>query len=148
MYKWKQSERDLIKKKIEYYRKRLNLHGWKFDITFSVNNKYEKWRNSMAEIVSDTIYQRWSVEIFPLLMTISRKHWKHMIDEAICHELAHCLTEWISNIASSRFLQESEIEEEIEVLTQKIAIIVQNNELCHVTVTRGDKVSKSVEKHK
>jgi hypothetical protein len=122
------SEQDKIQAKwlVEEFQQKLNLHDWKFEIRFSKKENYNSKSSSWvcADIWVDPVYLKGNITLYPKLLEQRETVGLSVFREMIMHEMCHCLTEWFSNIAKSRYLQESEIDEECESLTQRIAILV------------------------
>jgi hypothetical protein len=125
-YRYNELDKLQAKWFVEEFQQKLNLQNWKFEIRFSKKENYNSKSSSWicADIWVDPVYLKWNITLYPKLLEQRETVWLNVFREMIMHEMCHCLTEWLSNIAKSRYLQESEIDEECESLTQRIAILV------------------------
>lgn len=126
VYSYKEKDKIQVKTLVSEFQKRLNLHTWKFELRFHDKDKFDHKSSSWscAEIWADPVYKKAQIDFYPKLLEQRDTVGVSVFRDMICHEMCHCLTEWLSNIAKCRFLVEWEIMDECENLTQKIAVIV------------------------
>lgn len=113
-------ERDWFLDKLNEWRGRLFLHAWEIDATFRQDNK-EGCDGVLAEVTVDPVYMLANIVVYKDFWDRSEER----REKAIIHELCHCHTENMWNIARSLrngvMYSECHIHDELEHLTQMFA---------------------------
>jgi hypothetical protein len=113
---------------IEELRWDLFMGHWKINVKFndtdSETNAYSE--KHLAVVAVSHMYSNAIITIYPILIKEYGNN-PNMLREVITHELTHCLTEELFNLASNRYATPPEIQTANEKLVQQIARIIRWN---------------------
>lgn len=129
MFKWTKKDINKIKEVTNKAIEKYNLQGWTI---------YHEFRDGVIELqddgdgtksytnataAADHRYEKVHIVWMPgVLREIKRKN-EIEVRDIVFHEMAHCVTKEIMHIASCRYLNDGEIPDAIERLTQRITRI-------------------------
>jgi hypothetical protein len=121
-------ERKEIQRLIDKWRPRLFLSEWYFNLEYPTENCSNKeGYNTLADISPDVVYLNALIRVYPAFFKKS----KQAQEEAIVHELCHCITQYLWDTAlrlrNGYNVHEMAIQDEVERATQRIANVALKN---------------------
>lgn len=150
---WKKNVINWFDSETRKWLKRMNLNDWIVTVRFSLQ-PYEEWNKvarddtTLATCEPDSVYNKAVITYFPSILEEYNwpRHPEYTIN-CIKHEVCHLITAKIWEIAKDRHATEQEINNEIENLTQKLSILIED-ELQPTTTKRANKRNKVLAKPK
>ena len=119
--------RKFVKDTIDHWRRRLFLCEWHLDVAYAKEDQDSEER-AAATCRANPVYMTAEITIYPCFWKHSEIDQRHML----VHELCHCITQSIWNVAKSQhngFLMSPHVvHDEIEMLTQRISSIAFQEE--------------------
>lgn len=117
-----------VKKTVKDLQERLYLKEWKIMIRYSqVNNPgNNNGERSLATMRPSYVYSNAVLTIFPMLVE-ETKHDNTLLQDVLCHEMIHCVTDELLTLTNARFATPPEITSANERLVQKITRIIEWN---------------------
>ena len=114
------------KRFLQKWQKQLFLRGWNFELVFNEEAPPAN-ENAMCYVSVSPEYMEATVFVNPSYYTAPNDVREH----AICHELCHCHTQQLWNLAGylldGRLVTDRELRETTEKLTQQIAYIAMQD---------------------
>lgn len=128
------------------YRSKLFLQDWFIECDYQKENEKSDTHTLVASNNCDHIYLTAKIKIYPAFW--ERTLWCQ--EETIIHELCHCLTQgaWDAIKASQDglLITGNQSRDIMELLTQKICVVVMNYETKEETVAKKGQKSKGPKK--
>jgi hypothetical protein len=131
IYKWSDKQKKEARLLLEKYKNRLNLHGWQICLYFENGQVDEAVDATGSTYVTSGIvavtteYEKAKIVLKPsILEEIIENGDKDILASTIKHELAHCITQEILDVAVSRYVTQKQCLDAVERLTQRISVLI------------------------
>lgn len=103
------------------------LQDWVIRLSFEekdVSDSDWTWWKTAASTDANSVYHKAVIKFYPTILKNSEKKWSgEETINSIKHELVHLITQEINDLAHDRYSTEKQINDAIEVLTQRISVI-------------------------
>lgn len=119
---WTKKKRAFINKKIEEYKKIYNLDGWRIDVVFSEERKINGTDCYTADSVVIFEYEKVQLTFYNREKRLDNEG---EFENDVSHELAHCLTQELYDLACNRYITPKQALDALERLTSRIEIIIR-----------------------
>lgn len=131
---WKKSVINWFDNETMKWLKRMNLNDWIVTIRFNLK-EYEEWDKitrdwtTLATCEPDSVYNKAVITYYPSILEEYNwpRHPEYTVN-CIKHEVCHLITAKIWDIARDRHATEQEINNEIENLTQKLSVLIEDEQ--------------------
>lgn len=120
--------KDVVANLIQEWRPKLLLQGWEINVEYMGMDKDGRSSSDpdrpSADVNPDPVYMKAHIRIYPRFFELD----EHQQRECIVHELVHCHTCSLANIAlnflDGEFTDKGTITAEYEQLTQKMTLMI------------------------
>lgn len=115
-----------------FIRESAQRHAWNMEVTdYQVDIEYmekdkedkeDRYGITKAESCVNRRYLKCSIRIYPVCYNQYKKQgWEEKIDHTIAHEVAHIATQHFIDCATARYLDDGEMNDAWEMVTERIA---------------------------
>lgn len=123
---WTEKKIKWFTEEVDRWVKKYFLDDWVIILKFEDRDKIpdEQWWIVAADTQPNSVYHKATIYFYPAILENEKEKWSWpQVVNNIKHELVHLITGRLSDLAIDRYSTKQQIEDEVELLTQKISVI-------------------------